>query len=71
MAKPKLHMPQGKLIESGIKTHGESKWVTISLRLPIQLKQEIDESRKSRPAITRTAWMLESFQEKLKRESES
>lgn len=44
-------------------------WKTICLRMPNQIFEAVDEKVKERAALTRTAWILEAIQQKLKAES--
>lgn len=44
-------------------------WKTIALRIPIEIFEAVDEKVKERAALTRTAWILEAIQQKLKAES--
>lgn len=43
-------------------------WKSICLRVPLNLLEEMDEKVKQRAALTRTAWILEAIQQKLKAE---
>lgn len=46
-----------------------TEWKTICLRIPMDLLENVDGKVKVRAALTRTAWILEAIQEKLKGES--
>lgn len=46
------------------------EWKTISLRIPVPLLQSVDGKVKQRAALTRTAWILEAIQQKLKAEEQ-
>lgn len=41
-------------------------WTMITVRLPSYLLKEIDNETKKRIGLSRNAWILEAFQEKLK-----
>ena len=41
------------------------EWILISLRIPKDMLARIGKAVRKRPGLTRTAWMLESMQEKL------
>lgn len=43
-------------------------WKAICLRIPLELLEQMDEKVKQRAALTRTAWILEAIQQKLKAE---
>lgn len=43
-------------------------WKTVCLRMPDYLFDAVDEKVKERAALTRTAWILEAIQQKLKAE---
>jgi hypothetical protein len=45
------------------------KWCSLHLRLPEVFLEKIDEVLKNRFSISRTAWILEAIQEKLKKEN--
>lgn len=49
----------------------ESQWKTICLRMPLSILETVDLKVKERAALTRTAWILEAIQQKLKSEEES
>lgn len=57
-----------KPLIDGTKSFNEDKWVKVVLRLPAELKKEIDYLRKERVSVTRTLWILEAIQEKNKKE---
>jgi metal-responsive CopG/Arc/MetJ family transcriptional regulator len=46
----------------------EEEWKTISLRVPTDILTSVDNRVKKRAALTRTAWILEAIQQKLKAE---
>lgn len=46
----------------------ETIWKTVCLRVPFDILQRVDERVKERAALTRTAWILEAIQQKLKAE---
>lgn len=50
-------------LESKIK---KNEWTFLSLRLPSSMLQEIDEALSSTVGISRTGWILQAIQEKLK-----
>ena len=60
------------LIEKGAKVKEDKveenkKWTIINLRLPTNMLGDVDEEVKERIGMTRTGWILEAIQEKLKR----
>lgn len=48
----------------------EIVWKTVCLRIPLSLLEEVDGKVKKRAALTRTAWVLEAIQQKLKAEGD-
>lgn len=44
----------------------EKKWTHINLRVPTNMLEDIDTLLEDRVGITRTGWILEAIQEKLK-----
>lgn len=63
-----------KLIDKGAPVKEETKveeskdlWTNINIRISRVMLKEIDDAVKARVGITRTGWLLESFDEKLKR----
>jgi len=46
-------------------------WKTICLRIPNHIFEAVDQKVKERAALTRTAWILEAIQQKLKAESKT
>lgn len=46
----------------------ENNWTIISIRITKDLIEEINLSRKPRIGVSRNLWVLESIQEKLKKE---
>lgn len=60
------------LIEKGAKVKEDKveeskKWTIINLRLPTDMLSNVDEEVKERIGMTRTGWILEAINEKLKR----
>lgn len=53
-----------KVLEDSEETHG---WKTISLRIPNSLIEDVNKEVKKRYGLSRTGWILEAMQEKLKR----
>ena len=47
--------------EEGYKYH--------ALRMPVKIMRQVDELKAKRAGITRTTWILEAIQEKIKRET--
>lgn len=45
----------------------EKKWTHINLRIPKDMLKHIDSLLEERVGITRTGWILEALQEKMKR----
>lgn len=60
------------LIEKGAKVKEDKveeskKWTIINLRLPTDMLSNVDQEVKERSGMTRTGWILEAINEKLKR----
>ncbi len=45
----------------------KNKWMYINLRIPIEMVINIDEKVKDRIGMTRTGWILECINEKIKK----
>lgn len=56
----------GRVAEESLVQQEKDKWTLISVRLPASLLNEIDEKLDKRIGLSRNAWILEAFQEKLK-----
>lgn len=60
------------LIEKGakVKEDNESKnakaWTNINFRIPVEMLKQVDNCVEERVGMTRTGWILESIQEKLR-----
>lgn len=64
------------LIEKGAKVKEDhiaegKKWVNFHLRIKAEMIVDIDDAVEKRVGITRTGWVLEAIQEKLKREADN
>ena len=60
------------LIEKGAKVKEDRmaeirKWIIINVRITETILKEVDKCKSERVGISRTAWILEAIQEKLKR----
>lgn len=60
------------LIEKGAKVKEDrveesKKWMIINLRLPVEMCESVDRKVQDRAGMSRTGWILEAIQEKLKR----
>ncbi len=71
---PRLeHADIDALIDKGAKVKEDNiaekkKWTYISLRIPLSMIEDIDDSVEDKVGITRTGWILQALQEKLQRE---
>ncbi len=60
-----------ELIDRGAKVKEDNKqktqWVNLNLRIPSKMLDEVSKEKNERVGISRTGWILEAIQEKLKR----
>lgn len=61
----------GKVRADMIDEQEITQWQTISLRIPQEMLKTVDHRVKERAALTRTAWILEAIQQKLKAEGQN
>jgi len=58
---------RGAPVKGETNLHQDKKWKFINIRLPQDMISEIDEIISLRIGISRTAWILEAIQEKIKK----
>lgn len=65
--KPAPERKINQLINKGGSVTEKEGWTLISVRIPQKLLKEVDQETKTRIGLSRNAWILEAFQEKLKK----
>jgi len=58
---------RGAPVKGEMNHHQDKKWKFINIRIPEEMIEEIDSAISLRVGISRTAWILESIQEKLRK----
>lgn len=58
---------RGGHVVADLEEGNKSKWVQFCLRIKTQMLDQIDEILEERAGISKTGWILEAVQEKLKR----
>lgn len=59
---------RGARVKADNKVKNNPKWTHLNLRIPTTLLDGVDEAMNERVGISRTGWILEAIQEKLRRE---
>lgn len=64
--KPPPERKINQFVNKGGDVTEKEEWTMITVRLPTNLLKDIDQETKKRIGLSRNAWILEAFQEKLK-----
>ncbi len=59
---------KGARVKEDNKTDEEKKHAYLNLRVPVSLLEELEEVLNKRVGISRTGWILEAIQEKIRRD---
>lgn len=63
---PLAYISKGGHVPCDMLEEIKEEWKTICIRVPSSLLDRVNEKVKQRAALTRTAWILEAIQDKLK-----